>query len=172
MTSEDPGYDSDEVDALVASWSRERPDVDVSSLEIWSRVWRLSQILSGVRAGAYQEHDLAVWEFDVLSALRKLGLPYRASVGQLMRDNHVTSGTMTNRVDRLAERQFVRRRPDPHDRRSVLVELTAAGRERVDGALSSLARAEARMLAGIDEADRRVLQDRLRALLASQDGDE
>lgn len=172
MTREHAEHENDEVDALVRSWTRERPDVDVSSLEIWSRIWRLAQILSHARAGAYQEHDLAVWEFDVLSALRKLGAPYRASVGQLMRDNHVTSGTMTNRVDRLAERRFVRRDTDPHDRSSILVELTDSGRERVDGALSSLARAESRMLVGLDDLDRDGLVDQLRVLLAGQDVDE
>ncbi|SPF68518.1 MarR-type HTH domain profile [Propionibacterium ruminifibrarum] len=158
----------DEVDALVADWRRERPELDVSSLEIWSRISRLAAILVRERASAYAEHGLAVWEFDVLSALRKLGAPYRTSVGTLIRDNHVTSGTMTNRLDHLAGRGMITRHADPHDLRSKTIELTPLGLERVDAAIESLVAAESRMLDGID-LDRDGLVGQLRLLLTTQE---
>src|SRR6478752_5155448 len=123
---------ADDVDEIVAAWRRERPDLDVSPLEVLSRVSRLARRLDLARGSAFSEHLLDGWAFDVLSALRRAGEPYELSPGQLVQQTLVTSGTMTNRVDRLERRGLVRRSPDPSDRRGVIVALTAgrAGRPR------------------------------------------
>ncbi|HSN44319.1 MAG TPA: helix-turn-helix domain-containing protein, partial [Propionibacteriaceae bacterium] len=97
----------DEVDDLIAAWGRERPDLTLAPMEIWSRIVRLAQHLDVARAAAYSTHGLEAWEFDVLAALRRSGEPYRLTPGQLLRETHVTSGTMTNRVDRLVTRGLV-----------------------------------------------------------------
>ncbi len=128
----------DEVDQIVAAWRRERPDVEVTPLEIFSRLTRLAKHLDRLRKQAFTAHGLEVWEWDVLSALRRSGGPYELSPSQLVAATMVTSGTMTNRVDRLVERGLVVRRPAPSDRRGVLVRLTAEGHERVNGALDTL----------------------------------
>src|SRR5687767_10077382 len=114
----------DEVDRLVQAWQRERPDLDISPMEVLSRITRLARHLDRARRQAFAAHDLETWEFDVLAALRRSGKPYELSPGRLLRETLVTSGTMTNRVDRLAARGLVRRAPDPADRRGVLVQLT------------------------------------------------
>src|SRR6266568_2326243 len=106
---------SDEVDSLVSAWRRERPDLDVSPLEVLSRVTRLARHLDRARRTAFAERGLETWEFDVLSALRRAGTPYQLSPGQLLTQTLVTSGTMTNRIDRLAARELVVRGPDPAD---------------------------------------------------------
>ncbi len=93
----------DEVDDLVAAWHAERPDLDVEPLQVLSRVSRLARHLDRARRVAFTGHGLETWEFDVLSALRRQGAPYQLSPGALLRTTLVTSGTMTNRVDRLAE---------------------------------------------------------------------
>ncbi|WP_203568477.1 MarR family winged helix-turn-helix transcriptional regulator [Aestuariimicrobium ganziense] len=160
--------DTDEVDGLVAAWGRERPDLVLDPMGIWSRVKRLEQYLDSARRQAYAEHDLEVWEFDVLAALRRAGEPYRLSAGQLVRETHVTSGTMTNRVSRLAERGLVERSSDPDDGRGVLVQLTGTGRQSVDAALVSLLAAEEALLEGLPEETRQRLADDLRALLQRQ----
>ena len=157
----------DEVDDLVAAWGRERPDLDTSPMEVLSRVDRLARHVDRARSAAFSRHDLEGWEFDVLAALRRSGEPYRASPSALVRATGVTSGTMTNRVDRLAARGLVSRDSDPDDRRSVRVELTDAGRATVDGALVDLLDAERALLAGLPEPHRRGLADALRRLLAS-----
>ena len=157
----------DEVDDVVVAWRRERPDLDTSPMEVLSRVDRLARHVDRARAAAFSRHDLEGWEFDVLAALRRAGEPYRASPGALVRATGVTSGTMTNRVDRLVSRGLVRRDTDPDDRRSVRVELTATGRATVDGALVDLLEAEHELLAGLDEPSRSSLADGLRRLLAS-----
>ncbi len=102
----------------------------------WPAVW------TALRANAFSAHDLEYWEFDVLAALRRSGPPYRLSPGQLMQETLVTSGTMTNRVDRLTARGFVARQDHPDDRRGVLVQLTEAGKDVVDAALAELLAAE------------------------------
>jgi DNA-binding MarR family transcriptional regulator len=155
----------DEVDRLVASWRRERPDLDVSPMEVLSRVTRLARHLDRARRQAFAAHDLESWEFDVLAALRRSGPPYRLSPGMLLRETLVTSGTMTNRVDRLAARGLVRREPDPGDRRGVQVQLTDEGRARVDAALSALLTNERALLTGLGGTDRKQLANLLRALV-------
>src|SRR3954462_12404447 len=128
----------DEVDRLIEAWRRERPDLDVAPMEVLSRVSRLARHLDRARSQAFDTHGLESWEFDVLAALRRAGAPYQLSPGKLLKETLVTSGTMTNRVDRLASRSLVERRPDPADRRGIRVRLTDLGRRTVDGALSTL----------------------------------
>ena len=156
----------DEVDRLVEAWQRERPDLDVAPMQVLSRVSRLSHHLDRARRESFNEHGLESWEFDVLAALRRAGSPYELSPGRLLKETLVTSGTMTNRVDRLAARSLVERLPDPHDRRGVLVRLTEEGRTKVDGALASLLERERALLAGIDPAAQSQLASLLRRLVA------
>ena len=92
----------DEVDRLVEAWNAERPDLDVQPLQVLSRVSRLARHLDRARRAVFADHDLESWEFDVLTALRRAGSPYQLSPGRLLRATLVTSGTMTNRIDRLA----------------------------------------------------------------------
>ena len=155
---------ADQVDRLVEAWGRERPDLDLSPMEVLSRVTRVSHHLDQLRRSTFTAHDLEPWEFDVLAALRRAGSPYELSPGRLIRETLVTSGTMTNRVDRLAARGLVRRLPDPEDRRGVLVRLTDGGREAVDGALAGLLEREQGLLAALGASDRRRLAALLRQL--------
>src|SRR5260370_26970073 len=120
----------DEVDRLVAAWRRERPDLDVRPLEVLSRVTRLARHLDRARRTAFAEHGLEPWEFDVLSALRLAGEPYELTPSKLLTQTLVTSGTMTNRIDRLASKDLVKRLPDPGDRRGVPGQPKGGGRER------------------------------------------
>jgi DNA-binding MarR family transcriptional regulator len=155
----------DEVDRLVSAWARERPDLDVRPLEVLSRVTRLAHHLDRARRTAFAAHDLEVWEFDVLAALRRAGRPYVLSPGRLLEQTLVTSGTMTNRVDRLESRGLVQRLPDPADRRGVQVRLTPAGKERVDAALADLLDRERQLLKVLSRADQEALSGLLRRLV-------
>ena len=168
MTPE-PDGGGDEVDRVVAAWRRERPDLDVSPLEVLSRVTRLARHLDRARSAAFAAHGLENWEFDVLAALRRSGPPYELSPGQLVADTLVTSGTMTNRIDRLAARDLVRRRPDPDDGRGVLVHLTDAGRTLVDTALADLLDRERALLAVLTADDGPRLAALLRRLVSPFD---
>ena len=159
----------DEVDDLVASWQAERPDLDVEPLQVLSRVSRLARHLDRARKAAFAAHQLETWEFDVLSALRRQGAPYQLRPGALLRATLVTSCTMTNRIDRLADAGLVGRRPDPLDKRGVLVTLTTRGLAVADAALADLLQRERKLLTGLDPAQRRELAGLLRVILAPFD---
>ncbi len=154
----------DEVDVLVEAWRRERPDLDVGPLEVLSRVSRLSRHLDLARREAFAAHDLEPWEFDVLAALRREGPPYALSPGRLLQVTLVTSGTMTNRIDRLAAKGLVSRVPDPNDGRGVQVVLTDSGLTGVDDALTDLLAHEHGILSALSPSDRSRLADLLRRL--------
>ncbi|MET4780751.1 MarR family transcriptional regulator [Glaciihabitans sp. UYNi722] len=151
----------DEVDRIVDAWLRERPDLDFAPLQVLSRVGRLAKHLDRARRTAFTASGLESWEFDVLSALRREGKPYQLSPKALLQQTLVSSGTMTNRIDRLVGRQLVERHADPGDGRGTLVTMTPSGRERVDAAIRELLAAESELLDALSTAD----QDKLAALL-------
>ena len=159
----------DEVDEIVAAWRRERPDLDMEPLHVLSRVSRLAAVLDERRAEAFVGHGLQGHEFDVLSVLRRSGEPFQQTAGELATLTHVTSGTMTSRLDRLVARDFVTRRADPADGRIVRVRLTPAGRQRVDAAFAQLLSSERELLAALDPAHAAELAESLRLLLRASD---
>jgi DNA-binding MarR family transcriptional regulator len=156
----------DEVDAIVAAWQRERPDLDVDPVQVMSRLDRLADVLGERRAAIFAQHDLRRHEFDVLAALRRSGAPFELTAGELSAQTHVTSGTMTSRLDRLTERGLVTRAPDPVDGRLVQVTLTPAGRALVDAAFAALVAAERGLLDPLPAQDQQALAATLRELLA------
>ncbi|WP_233703256.1 MarR family winged helix-turn-helix transcriptional regulator [Janibacter endophyticus] len=156
----------DDVDEIVDAWRRERPDLDPEPLHVFSRLSRLARRLDLDRATAFGDHGIDGWEFDVLSALRRAGAPYELSPGRLVQETLVTSGTMTNRIDRLAAKGWVERTPSPSDRRGVIVRLTETGRAAVDGAMADLITRERDLLAELSETETGELTALLRRLLA------
>lgn len=156
---------ADDVDAIVEAWRRELPDLDVEPLHVFSRVSRLARLLDLDRMRAFARHALEGWEFDVLSALRRAGEPYQLSPGRLVQETLVTSGTMTNRIDRLAKKGWVERLPSPSDRRGVIVRLTKGGQETVDAAMADLLARERELLADLPTEERDALRTALRRLL-------
>jgi DNA-binding MarR family transcriptional regulator len=156
----------DEVDELIEAWARERADLDLAPVAVFSRISRLARHLDLARRDAFTRHGIESWEFDVLAALRRAGSPYELSPGRLLRETLVTSGTMTNRVDRLAARGYVERYPDPADRRGVIVRLTREGKAAVDDAFEELLAAENALIADLPDRDQTRLAGLLRSLLA------
>lgn len=160
-----PSPGADEVDDLVLAWRRERDDLDLAPVEVFSRISRLSRLLDLARRDAFTAQAIEPWEFDVLAALRRAGEPYQLSPGQLLKETMVTSGTMTNRIDRLTERNLVDRSPDPNDRRGVLVGLTSIGKRTVDGAFETLLASERDLLGELSASERSQLADLLKRLM-------
>ena len=159
----------DEVDRLVGAWRRELPGLDVSPLEVLSRVARLARHVERVRGEVFARHGLDEARFDVLAALRRAGLPYQLSPGQLGVVTMAPSGTVTSRVDRLEVAELVQRREDPSDGRGRLVRLTPTGRRTVDAALADLVAREQAILHGLSERQRATLAGLLRRLVAPFD---
>ena len=157
----------DEVDTIIAAWSTARPDLDLAPLAVFSRLGRIAKRLDRARSRAFERSGLASWEFDVLAVLRRGGSPYRESPKVLVQQTMVSSGTMTNRIDRLVERGLVRRLTDPNDGRGVLVEMTPLGQTLVDAAMTRLTDEEERLLGAMTRAERERLAALLRKLALS-----
>lgn len=154
----------DEVDLIIDAWSRRLPEVDLTPLDVMSRLRRVSNRLGRLRASAFGGAGLAVWEFDVLAALGRAEPPHELSPAQLIEATMIGSAAMTNRLDNLSRRGLIERRPNPRDGRSVLVRLTADGGERADDAMRRLAEREAEELRGLSREEQATLAGLLRRL--------
>ena len=161
----------DAVDHLVSGWKSALPEVDSSPLQVFSRITRLSQRLDKVRRGIFADLNLQIWEFDVLSALRRSLPNFELNAGELLAETLVTSGTMTNRIDRLVERGLVTRIKDPSDKRIVKVRLADDGVALVDEALTRLLRHESALLSLISSNKQRELTQVLKDLLLPLEGE-
>jgi DNA-binding MarR family transcriptional regulator len=160
----------DAVDAIVAAWGRERPDLDVSSVAIVSRIARLSARFAQALEANFSAHGLTKASFEALAALRRSGEPYRLSQTALMAELSLTPGTVSVRISRLVEDGLAARRDDPGDRRGVLVELTPAGRAVFDGVVDDHLATERGLLAALDSREQEQLADLLRRLLLEAPG--
>ena len=158
----------DAVDRLIAEWRGERPELDCAALAIVVRVQLLGKLLRRDAEKALRPLHLKLWEYDVLSALRRQGAPYRLSASALARSAMLTSGAMTTRIDRLEERGWVRREPDPEDRRGVQVRLTHAGIALIDQAIGARLTAADEQLGQLSPEERETVASSLRKLLVAQ----
>jgi DNA-binding MarR family transcriptional regulator len=162
----------DMIDALQEDWSEERPDLDSEAMGVVLRIQALEKILGDQVSERLREHGLQWWQYDVLSALRRQGKPYQLAATELAEAVMLTSGAMTNRIDRLEQKGLVRRLHDPADRRRVLVALTREGHERVEKATEARFEIAASAVSGLDRRSRRQLSNLLRSLLLAQEAEE
>ena len=139
----------DAVDAILAQWQRERPDLDASPMGPIGRIKRCAALLEQQLEASFEAFDLSLWEFDMLAALRRSGAPCRLSPTELFSTLMVTSGTMTHRLKRLETRGFIERVPNAQDARSMLVQLTPAGLALIDRAVPAHVENERRMLSAL-----------------------
>jgi DNA-binding MarR family transcriptional regulator len=160
---------SDEVDRIVSAWKRERSDLDVTPLEILSRITRVARQLDIARRNAFSDHGLETWGFDVLAALRRAGNPYQLTPGQLMHETLVSSGTITHRLDLLEGAGFLSRNADPSDGRGSLVKLNSLGMKAVDAAMADLLLRERELINSLDSAQQEVLANLLGVVLNNLD---
>jgi DNA-binding MarR family transcriptional regulator len=154
----------DGVDLILEQWRRERPDLDPSPIGVIGRISRLARELEQRLERVYREHGLEPGWHDVLATLRRTGPPYRLRPTEFSSALMLTSSGTTKRLDRLEQAGLIERAPDPGDRRSILISLTDAGRELIDGVTDAHLANEDRLLSALSEADRTRLADLLRKL--------
>ncbi len=159
---------SDAVDRILEQWHAVRPDLDSSPIGVIGRVSRLSRLIDRRLADNFGTFGLENWMYDVLATLRRHGGPYELTAGELMARSMVTTGAMTNRIDRLEQRGLVAR-TRTEDRRKVVVRLTAEGLALVDEVAGAHLAAERTILAGLSSAEQRTLATLLRAVLLELD---
>lgn len=158
---------ADPVDAILAQWQRERPDLDVSPMGIIGRMGRLAKHLERSIQETVSDFGLNGGEFDVLATLRRSGEPYQLSPTELFNALMVSSGTMTHRIDRLEQADLVKRMDDPSDRRGTLIQLTSKGFNTIEKAVEAHVANGHRLLLVLEEAEREVLAQLLSKLLIS-----
>jgi DNA-binding MarR family transcriptional regulator len=161
------GEVADHLDFVLDQWARERPDIDPSPMGVIGRVTRLARLVEPELARTFVRHGLERSSFDVLATLRRSGPPYRLTPAELMRSSMVTSGAVTQRLDRLERRGLIERMPSEIDARSIQVALTADGLELIEQALPDHVANEQRILAALSPTQRGALADLLRRLLES-----
>ena len=157
----------DAVDLILQQWARERPDLDCSPMGIIGRISQLQREVFLAQRATFARHGLDAPSFDVLAALRRAGEPYQLTPTALMRTALVTSGAITQRLDRLEEKGLITRGRSEADGRAVVVTLTEAGREALDTALPDHLATERDMLAGLSAAERDQLAGLLRNWLVA-----
>jgi DNA-binding MarR family transcriptional regulator len=157
-------HEQDAVDRIAGQWNAVRPDVDISPVGIVGRVSRLSRLVDRRLAANFARFGIESWMYDVLATLRRSGEPYELTAGDLVRQSMVTTGAITNRIDRLEARGLVERaRTD--DRRKVIVRLTPKGRGLVDEVVGDHLATEQEILAGLSPRQQRELAHLLRLTL-------
>ncbi len=156
---------ADHVDQILAQWRKERPDLDVGPMGVLGRLRRLSIHLGREVEAVLLKHGLSSSAFDVLATLRRAGVPYQLSPGDLLAMTMVSSGTMTNRIDQLEKAGLVERVHNPQDRRSVLISLTDKGFSVVEDAVNAHVDNQHRLLAPLDEKEQAALDTLLKRFL-------
>jgi DNA-binding MarR family transcriptional regulator len=143
----------DHVGRIMAQWSRERPDLDVSPQGVIGRLHRLAAQLTEELVAVYGRYGLGEGEFDVLATLRRTGAPYELTPGALAAQTMVSSGAVTKRVDRCVEQGWVTRRVSEGDARGRMIALTPAGVALIDQAFEAHMANEHRLVALLGEQD-------------------
>jgi DNA-binding MarR family transcriptional regulator len=159
------GEERDLVDEILDQWKRERPDLDCKPMAVFGRLNHLDRVSNAAIEARLGEHGLSRGEFDVLATLRRGGEPYTLAPTALARWMMLSSAAMTNRVDRLEAAGLVERRPDPGDRRGVLVALTPDGKRVVDAAVADHVENERRLLEPLTAEEQQTFIALLRKLL-------
>lgn len=157
----------DHIDRLRAQWARELPDLDTEGMAIIGRARWITLRLRPEIEAVFARHGIDAGELDVLSTLRRAGPPYRLTPTELYRTLMISSGGLTDRLSRLEKAGFVRRAPGETDKRSLLVELTKAGREKAEAAFREDMALEKKLIAGLSKAERKQLAELLRKFAAS-----
>lgn len=160
----------DSVDRIIAQWAKVRPEVDVAPMGVLGRLSRLTRRFERELQTVFSEHGLQSGEFDILATLRRADTSGKGlTAGELAASAMVTSGAITNRLDRLVAKGLVTRAEDPRSRRTIRVALTPEGRKIIDAALLDHVANEERLLADMTTAQRKQLEGLLRALLHDQE---
>jgi DNA-binding MarR family transcriptional regulator len=157
---------TDAVDRVIAQWDAVRPDLDNSPIGVIGRISRLSRLIDRRLGENFARFGIENWMYDVLATLRRSGEPYELTAGDLVGQTMVTTGAITNRIDRLVERGFVER-AGAEDRRKVIVRLTERGRELADDVVGHHLDTEREILSPLTPRQQAELANVLRTLLVS-----
>ncbi|OQQ03884.1 MarR family transcriptional regulator [Vibrio campbellii] len=155
----------DAIDRVVSQWAKEKPELDTEPMAIMGRLMRIAKHMENHVAELHKRYDLKMGEFDVLATLRRSGQPYRLTPSELISSMMLTSGAMTNRLDKLEKKGLIAREHSKEDRRSVTVELTAKGFELIDSLIEQHLQAQHKLMGSLSSAEKGQVNQALKLLL-------
>ncbi len=160
------------IDQATTQWRREMPALDLLPMEVVGRLGHAARLITRTHLEPFfQSYGLQQGEFDVLATLRRAGAPYALGPTQLFEALMISSGGMTNRLDRLEKAGLIVRSPNPQDRRGTLVSLTEQGLELMNRIIPLHVENEARALAALSRDEQEALRDLLGKLIAGLTGE-
>lgn len=159
--------ENDPVDATTLAWLRERPGTPVEGIGIVTRVWRLAKLLGDDRRRTLAELDTDAATLDLLSVLRRSGVPYRLTTRDLADRSRVTAGAISQRVARAEDAGLVERAPAEDESRTVTVTLTPEGHALVERLVDRVLGREAELVSYLTDDQQAVLTQLLREFLAT-----
>ncbi|MGR5276012.1 MarR family winged helix-turn-helix transcriptional regulator [Vibrio rotiferianus] len=155
----------DAIDRVVSQWAKEKPDLDTEPMAIMGRLMRIAKHMENHVAEVHKRYDLKMGEFDVLATLRRSGEPYRLTPSELISSMMLTSGAMTNRLDKLEKKGLIDREHSKEDRRSVTVQLTSKGFELIDVLIEQHLQAQHELMGSLTSDERGQVNQALKLLL-------
>ncbi|MFQ0976873.1 MarR family transcriptional regulator [Vibrio campbellii] len=155
----------DAIDRVVSQWAKEKPELDTEPMAIMGRLMRIAKHMENHVAELHKRYDLKMGEFDVLATLRRSGKPYRLTPSELISSMMLTSGAMTNRLDKLEKKGLIAREHSKEDRRSVTVELTAKGFDLIDSLIEQHLQAQHELMGSLSSAEKGQVNQALKLLL-------
>jgi DNA-binding MarR family transcriptional regulator len=160
----------DDIDKVVAQWGEEKPHLQTLPMEIFGRIMRLQKHIEAEIAACHKQYGLTLGEFDVLATLRRSGEPFNLTPSALLSSMMLTSGAMTNRLDKLESKGFIERVHSTEDRRSVSVGLTEKGFAIIDEAIEEHVRIQLQLVQQLSDAEKPELNQLLKTWLAAFEG--
>jgi DNA-binding MarR family transcriptional regulator len=160
----------DFVDWVIGRWSEERPELDLASISVVGRLLRIANLLEQRFERLFREHGFSFWAFTVLTALRRVGEPYRLSPSQLQSAGMVSAAAVTKRISRLEQLGLIERVADPNDGRGTFVGLTRRGLQLIDNLGERYLEEERAAIAALDPEQQAALAELLKQLLLGLEG--
>ncbi|MDN3678784.1 MarR family transcriptional regulator [Vibrio tapetis subsp. quintayensis] len=155
----------DAVDKIIGQWAIEKPELETKPMALIGRLLRLSKHIETKLSEFHKSYDLKMGEFDVLATLRRSGSPYRLTPSALMNTMMLTSGAMTNRLDKLESKGLIIRSHSKEDRRSVSVELSKDGYELIDDMMKNYVQIQQELVSDLSLESSRELDQYLKLWL-------
>ena len=163
--------EQDAVDAIAAQWHKELPALAAENMILIGRLKRCAAQIERELERVFAAHGLGGGLFDVLATLRRSGAPYTLTPTELYSSLMVSSGTISTRLKKLEAEGWIERLPNPEDARSLLVRLSASGKERIEQAVFPHVANEQRLLDKLDPATRQRLEQDLKSWLTILESD-
>ena len=157
----------DAIDRVVEQWAKEKPELETEPMAMMGRIMRIAKYMETQVAGLHKKYDMKLGEFDVLATLRRSGKPYRLTPSELIGSMMLTSGAMTNRLDKLEAKGLISREHSKEDRRSVSVKLTKDGLVLIDEMMTEHVEMQKKLVKSLSASQKKNTNQLLKAWLSA-----